>query len=391
MGASPAASKTDGALSRLELAACLTLGVIGVYATSFGPAMPVLAEDFGVSLDTAGILLTVLFVGGVLASGSVAARLHRADPRVFTAAGLGMLAAGMAGFGLAPSWEVALPSAAVGGFGGGLMDAGAHTIVTRVSADVARGVNRLNVCFAAGAIAGPLWSGGVLAADAEARPVVYLVIAALALGVAAVVATSRLPAEHAASPQAEETFFAGMTPLVWAMGLVLFLYVGAEFGLGSWVATYADEEFEAGIFLGGVITAGYWGALMAGRLVSGWLFGRGVPAGTVLIGSIAAGTATSAAIAAANESFVLASVAAFATGLAFGPIWPAAMAIAASGRASAAPAAMVTIGNSGGFVFPWLQGRLLVSEGATTGIALSAVLCLAMLAVAWRAGRPAQT
>jgi fucose permease len=102
--------------------------------------------------------------------------------------------------------------------------------------------------------------------------------------------------------------------------------------------------------------------------------------------SIAAGIVCSTAIAAANESFVLAATAAFATGLAFGPIWPAAMAIAASGRASAAPAAMVTIGNSGGFVFPWLQGRLLVEQGATTGIALSAVLCAGMLLVAWRAG-----
>jgi hypothetical protein len=43
---------------------------------------------------------------------------------------------------------------------------------------------------------------------------------------------------------------------------------------------------------------------------------------------------------------------------------------------------MVTIGNSGGFIFPWLQGRLLVSEGAAAGILLSSVLCAGMLALA---------
>jgi fucose permease len=267
------------------------------------------------------------------------------------------------------------------------MDAGAHTIVARVSEDVPRGINRLNVCFAAGAVAGPLWSGGVFAVDADARPLVFVSIAALAFAAGVVVVTSSLPERrHSPSDEPSATrLFAGMTRLVWAMGVVLFLYVGAEFGLGSWVATYADEEFEAGIFLGGVITAGYWGSLMVGRLISGALLGRGIPAQNVLIGSIFAGLICSTGIALANESFALAVAAAFATGLAFGPVWPAAMAIATAGRASAAPAAMVTIGNSGGFVFPWLQGRLLVEQGATTGIALSAVLCAAMLLVAWRA------
>lgn len=380
-------------MTRLELAACVALGVIGVYSTSFGPAMSILARDFGVSLDRVGLLLTVLFLGSIVASAGVAVRLHRFDPRLFTGAGLLLVAAGTAGIALAPDWQAALASVAVTGLGGGLMDAGAHTIVARVSLDVARGINRLNVCFAAGAVAGPLLSGGVLAIDGGGRPLVYLVIAALAAASAVLMLTAG-PIEPGALRGAGShpgAAHPGMSRLAWMMGGVLFLYVGAEFGLGSWVASYTEQEFDAGILAGGAITAGYWGALMAGRLVSGALFSNGVPARTVLLGSIAAGMVASGGIAAANEHLALAVVAAFATGLAFGPIWPAAMAIAAQGRSSSAPAAMVTIGNSGGFVFPWFQGRLLVSAGATTGIALSAALCLLMLGVAWWAlRRPAQ-
>ncbi|MBK7329564.1 MAG: MFS transporter [Dehalococcoidia bacterium] len=143
--ASPAASKTSRRVTRLELAACVALGVIGVYSTSFGPAMSILARDFGVSLDRAGLLLTVLFLGSIVASAGVAVRLHRFDPRLFTGAGLLLVAAGTAGIALAPDWQAALASVAVTGLGGGLMDAGAHTIVARVSLDVARGINRLNV------------------------------------------------------------------------------------------------------------------------------------------------------------------------------------------------------------------------------------------------------
>ena len=45
-----------------------------------------------------------------------------------------------------------------------------------------------------------------------------------------------------------------MSRLAWMMGGVLFLYVGAEFGLGSWVASYTEQEFDAGILAGGAIT-----------------------------------------------------------------------------------------------------------------------------------------
>lgn len=369
-------------MTRLEVAACLTLAMIGVYSTSFGPAMQSIADDFDVSLDHAGILLTLLFLGSIAASAAFAAWLHAYEPKRFAAAGGLLVAAGTAGIAFAPSWAWLLPSVAVTGVGGGLMDAGAHTIVTRVSADVTRGINRLNVCFAVGAVAGPLWAGSVLGVDAGARLVVYLGICAVAAAAALFTALSPAVALH---PEVPHTSSLRLTRVAMVMGLVLFLYVGAEFGLGSWVASYADREFDAGTFAGGAITAGYWGALMVGRLISGWLFGRGVAAHRVLVGSIACGMVASAGIAAANQSFALAVVAAFATGLAFGPIWPAAMAVAAGNRGANVPAAMVTIGNSGGFVFPWLQGRILVEAGATMGIAMTAFLCAVMLVVAARA------
>ena len=379
---------THRRLSRLELAACLTLGVIGVYSTSFGPAMGTLAEDFGVSLDRAGVLLTVAFLGGIAASGGVALRLHRVEPRLFTGGGLLLLALGMAGLGFANSWALALGSLAFAGIGGGLMDAGSHTIVARVSEDVTRGINRLNVCFAVGAIVGPLLSGSVLAANANGRWIVYGCVALLAAA-GAVLMLATPPGDgygaEATGSGDGQSEHAGMSRLAWLMGAVLFLYVGAEFGLGSWVASYTDAEFDAGTFAGGVITAAYWGSLMCGRLISGALFAHAVPARRVLLVSIAAGLVTSAGIAAANEVFVLAVAAACLTGLAFGPVWPAAMAIATTGRSRSAPAALVTIGNSGGLVFPYLQGRLLVSQGAATGIALSAVLCAGMLLLVWRA------
>ncbi len=232
----------------------------------------------------------------------------------------------------------------------------------------------------------------MLSIDEGGRAVVYLGIAILAVAIAVTMlsAPSSAQREVATRGHLSHTADSRMSALAWTIGALLFLYVGAEFGLGSWVASFSEKEFQTGIFAGGLITAGYWTALMVGRVISGMLFAHGVPAQRVLIGSVAGGMVASAAIALSSDWFLAAAVAAFATGLAFGPIWPSAMSIAAAGRSSNAPAAMVTIGNAGGFVFPWLQGRLLVSAGGTTGIGMSAVLCAFMLLLAWRIGRTGQ-
>lgn len=376
-------STEEGARARLELAACLGLFCTGVYSTAFGPALQILADDFGVSLDRAGLLITVLFAGSITASGAVALRLHRHNPRKVAALGMVAVAIGAGGLGFADNWGTALAAVALTGLGDGLLVAGVHLVVARSSTNVARGINRLNLYFAFGAIAGPLWAGGVLEFDPATRNIVFGGIAVLVLAVAAVLAMTRAPVAdvlHAGTSRESDGDGAG--GLAWFMGVVLFLYVGAEFGLGSWVATYADQQFDAGTFTGGVVTAGYWGALMLGRVASGRLFAAGWAPQRVLVLSIGGALVSSAGIAAANQVFALAVVAAFATGLCFGPIWPAAVSIVSERSGGGAPAAMVTIGNAGGVFFPFAQGRLLVEAGATTGIAMTAVLCLAMLVVA---------
>ncbi|MCL4242751.1 MAG: MFS transporter [Dehalococcoidia bacterium] len=377
-------TEEDRARARLEFAACLGLFCTGVYSTAFGPALQVLADDFGVSLDRAGLLITVLFAGSITASGAVAWRFHRHNPRKVAALGMVAVAIGAGGLGFAGNWATAVAAVALTGIGDGLLVAGVHLVVARSSANVARGINRLNLYFAFGAIAGPLWAGGSLDLDRESRNIVFGGIALLVVAVAAVLAVTRAPVAEAVRPPALAAGRDAEGPgqLAWFMGTILFLYVGAEFGLGSWVATYADQQFDAGTFAGGVVTAGYWGALMLGRVVSGRLFAAGWAPHRVLVLSIGGGLISSACIAAANEVFVLAAAAAFATGLCFGPIWPAAISIVSERSGGGAPAAMVTIGNAGGVFFPFAQGRLLVEAGATTGIAMTAALCLAMLLIA---------
>jgi fucose permease len=363
----------------LHAAALMALFGVGVYAASFGPTLPFLAQDLGVSLDTAGLLLTALFVGSISASASVAIALHGRHPRQLSVWGLAAATGGMTLLAAAPSWPVALLGGAILGVGDGLVVAALHMLMGLGSRDVASAINRLNLFFAFGAIAGPFWAGAVLATAGE-RWIVFAGIAAYEAITLTVMFAASGP-DHAAPEFDGEEFRLPGNATSRIMGAVLFLYVGAEFGLGTWVSSYARETAHAGVLAGSLLTSAYWAALALGRVVSGAYFARRRDASLLLIVSIAGAGLATLALALLPTNVVVSAVGAFGAGLCFGPIWPATVAIASEGARGDVTAATVTVGNAGGVVLPWLQGRILVGAGARQGIGVTAVLCAIMFGI----------
>lgn len=353
----------------------------GVYGTAFGPAMPFLAGGLGVSLSTAGLLLTALFAGSITASASIAWFGHRADQRLVALFGLALIALGLGGIGFATSWPLALASALVLGVGDGLTVAAAHILVASAGGDLARSMSRLNIVFAVGAAAGPIWAGALLAAGAGRGAVYAGMLAVPALAAAALRMRPRdTPAGAGAAPPDE-----GSIPplrssaLLWAMGAVLLMYVGAEFGLGTWISSYTSQAFGAGVMAGALVTAGYWAALGVGRIVGNWLLGRGMRALVLLALAITGGLAASLLLVLASGIFALGILGALLAGLCFGPIWPCALGIASQDASPRVPAILVTVGNAGGLFLPLIQGAVLDSAGPRAGMTITAALCIIML------------
>jgi fucose permease len=373
----------------LHGAAFLALFCVGMYAGTFGPALPQFADDLGVSLDTAGLLLTTFFAGSIAASSLVAVALHARSSRLLGIAGLATIAAGALLLGLAPSWPAALAGGIVLGLGDGLVIAGLHILMSRTSENVPGAVNRLNLYFAFGAIAGPLWAGTVLDLS-SARAPVYAAIAAVALTALVGLAAAGEPAPAAQSAgDDDEKLRLPSSPVTLVMGLVLFLYVGAEFGLGSWVSSYARESAHAGIFEAALLAAGFWLALAIGRIVTGVYFRERRDALALLLAAAAGAGVASLVLSLASGSVAAAAVCAFAAGLCMGPMWPTIVAIASEAGLAHDTAAVVTIGNAGGLVLPWAQGKVLVGAGPAQGVLVTAVLCGVMFVMlvgfrAWR-------
>ena len=375
----------------LHVASLMALFCVGMYAAAFGPVLPIAAEDFGVSLDTAGLLLTALFAGSILASATVAIALHGHDTRLLTIIGLISAICGLTLLAIAPNWPVALLAGAILGVGDGLIIAALHILMSLTSRDVPSAMNRLNLFFAFGAIVGPIWAGAILASTGE-RWIVYAGIAAYGVVTLVVLMAASGPSHEPIAPPDEEFRLPG-NPKAWVMGGVLFLYVGAEFGLGSWVSSYTRETAHAGVMAGALLTAGYWGALALGRVLSGIYFRRGHDASLLLAVAAAGAGIAALALALSSGHLAIAAIAAFGAGFFLGPVWPTTVAIASEGSMANATAATVTMGNAGGLAIPWLQGKVLVGAGPAQGVAVTAALCGVMFCIVSafrsRRGRPA--
>lgn len=357
----------------LHIAAFLSLFVIGTYAGSFGPALPFFATDTGVSLDSAGLLLTFLFLGSISASALIAIALHGDDMRTLTIVGLVGAIAGLLILALAPNWPLLLVGGVVLGTGDGLIVAALHILLPATSRDAPAAINKLNLYFALGAIAGPIWTGAVLASTGE-RSIAFGGLAAFAALTLALLLRARAPARTVID-DSDEGFRLPGHPTAWIMGIVLFLYVGAEFGLGSWVSSYTRETAHTGVFAGALVAAGYWAALALGRICSGVYFARGREASTLLLIGTAGAGISAFVLSISSGHIALSALAVFCAGLFLGPLWPGTVAIASEGSMANATAATVTMGNAGGLAIPWLQGKVLVGAGPAEGVAVTAVLC----------------
>ena len=263
--AAPLQRHDESEFRLLHAGAFVALFCVGVYAAAFGPALEFIADDLGVSLDTAGLILTVFFAGSITASAMVAVTLHARDTRALTNVGLVAVIVGSLTIGFAPTWPVALAGGVVLGLGDGLIVAALHILMAATSRDVPRSINRLNLYFAFGAVAGALWAGAVLALTEELA-IAYAGIAAIAGAALVVLLAASAPIHERIAEETE--FRLPGNPTAWIMGAVLFLYVGAEFGLGSWVSAYTRESAGSGVFESALLTAGYWAALMCGRIAS---------------------------------------------------------------------------------------------------------------------------
>ncbi len=371
----PAAALAAAGLAFLGWAGLLVPSLIRSIEPAFGQT------DAGVGVFF--FVNAVASVGGSVGGGLLTERIGR---RAVVTAGVMLMAIGLAGLALVPTWTLFLLAAVPLGLGFGTIDGGMNGLVLDLyPAGRGRALNLLHLSFSLGALASPLFVGRLVDAGAAWQTVI-LGTALAGVPLAILFALVRLPSgrhEHAPGASAIRTGLA--LPLI-LLAVAIACYVGSEIGVSNWLVRYLET---ASLTLATSTLALFWGCLALGRLVSARLGDRFDHAWFAATSSIAAALALVAAVAVPSlpASIILFGV----VGFAFGPVYPLIMAVAGDrypARSAAVSGFLSGTAVIGAIIYPPVMGFVSVGAGlgaAMLGAAALVFACgLVLVAVARR-------
>lgn len=374
----------------------LVFVAMGTLGAALGPALPDLADRAGSTLAALGALFTATFGGTMLAQMLSGPLNDRLGQRPVLLTGLGLAALGTLGIVLSRSLWLTLGSGVVFGMGFGALDVSTNVLIAQTFADRSVPVlNLLHVFYGVGSVLGPAAVSAGLRLWDSSLPALGLGIALLAIPVPLVLrlAPGPLSARLATSSQDDPGSFTYRVPLLWALGVLLLLYVGVEAGMGAWTTAYVDRSTALSVETAALITSGFWLALTVGRVAGAAWGGRFTPY-TVLWMCLAGMLAGGVLLALGTGSVLLTVLAVLIIGFWAGPPFPTIVAIATltfrSGPGKAA-GTVVALGSMGAATLPWTQGVVLDRAGTTANalyiVTLSGVMVLLFLGIRRRSAR----
>ncbi|MFF1549173.1 MFS transporter [Streptomyces sp. NPDC058291] len=257
------------------VASCAGFVLIGALQALYGPSIPSLRDEFGLSPSEAGLGLSAHFVGGVAGVLLFDRRYGRTSNRRILGASYLLMAAGAAGFALAPDWSVALVAAFVAGLGFGGIDYGLNQLFSigfghRSTAML----NILNAHFGIGAILGPTLIGVV---GSEHYPALFLAFALANLPLLLCLRGVRNHTPHPTDdtgahadtrpgPGARTPAGAALRSVLAVFVTLYVLHVGVEAGVGGWEPTHL-ETVGYGAGAAATATSVYWLMMTVGRFL----------------------------------------------------------------------------------------------------------------------------
>lgn len=352
--------------SRWAFAAALgAFLLIGAIDAAYGPLLASISARFGVSLPSAGTVISVYFAGALVGVLCALSGLRRVSGRAVTTAAMIVLAGGCLGIALSRSWWALIAGVFLTGTGFGATD---FTLNQLMAATAARHravrLNVLNAAFGIGAVVGPIivnaLKGATLTLGFAAGAATACVLAAGQRGVRAPVPSR--PAPPPIDPGATGAQRSRLTRVrgkLAQLGLAYFFYVCCEAGTAGWIAAHLSALGYSPHFAVEV-TSAFWLALAVGRLLCAVAL-RDIPAGAVVLSATVLLT-FSLALALIRH---LAPAAYALAGFAAAPIFPIGLAWAAAIMpGDRRPASWALIGSMiGGVLGPAIIAAVVSADG----------------------------
>ena len=370
----------------LFIALLANFAIFGVTVTIFGATVPKIIRVFGWSYLVTGAILSGSALGYFVSSFISGFLVHRYGPRVVLLTGLLLQALGLAVFGAVGNAIVNLGAVLCLGFGQGATEVVTNVCVARMERPgQSRLMSLMHAAFPVGAIMGPLVVGWLIASGFSWK-LMYRAMALLSLVMAGVLSTFRfegLRTEDEKTHQPHRVSALIRCPLLVFLCITIFLYVGSEIGVSSWVAEYFVKFFEVGVSEGAYMVSVFWAGIMTGRLLVSYAY-RGYRQAELLVGLCVV-----ASVALAFSLFLdirdVVVIAIGIAGLGYSAVYPLIMAIAGDSfkRGQSIAIGMVsTAGGIGSFSFPFVMAAIANVYGIHTGFRFYLVTTLSMSASA---------
>jgi fucose permease len=298
--------------------------VYGMLSAMLGTILPDLSDRFRLSPRQNGTIAFAQALGLIIASLGVGPLLDNEGNKLGLMIGLALIATALFALPRSSGFRSILFLLFLLGVGGGIVVTGANALVSDVGeAHRATALNMVNLFFGLGGLATPF-----IAANVFGRNWVRLcyTIAALTVVSLAIEASTKMP---------EPTRTGGFVladaapvlgrPLLFLLGLFLFLYVSCEVGIWNWLPRHLIAQGIPESRALNILSLGFALGLLVGRVGAAPILIR-VPAITVLLfASVVMAISTFLMLRLSNP--FTAAILVFLAGLSMAPVFPTTLAI----------------------------------------------------------------
>jgi MFS transporter, FHS family, glucose/mannose:H+ symporter len=345
----------------LTAAACAGMLVFGLVMALLGAVLPSLTARLRFDLREAGSLFLAMNGAMLIASFVLGPAMDRFGMKPPMVAGPLLVAAALELMERAGSVPALVASVICLGFGGGALNSATNTLVADLHDDPkekSAALNLLGVFFGVGALLLPFGLGALV--ERMGLGFILKGAALLCVGIAASSAIPKYPPAKQGHqwPVSEIPRFL-RTPLVLAMGLLLFFESGNEFLLGGYLSTYLTREQGATIASASWLLALFWASIMGARIILSRLLLR-ADGPRVVLGS-AAGAALGCLVLAIAPNNAVAASGLVLVGLSLASIFPTVLGVAGTHFAEHSGTVfgiLFTLALTGGMTLPWLAGQM---------------------------------
>jgi fucose permease len=308
----------------LIFAAIVAIFVYGMIAAMLGTILPNLSDRFHLTPTQNGTIAFAQALGLIIASVAVGPLLDSEGKKIGLILGLALIAIALYALPRSPGFRGILFLLFLLGVGGGIVVTGANALASDAGGEHrATAMNLVNLFFGLGGLATPFISANLFKSNwvRLCYTVATLTVAALAVQA---VATMPPPTGKARFLLADAGPVLGQ-PLLFLLGLFLFLYITCEVGVWNWLPRHLIAQGILESRALNILSLGFALGLLIGRIGVSPILMRVSPVDVTLAASIAMAVTTYLMLRTSKP--ITASVLVFIAGVSMAPVFPTTLAI----------------------------------------------------------------